>query len=553
MSIYTDNFETIFGTKSNIQALRNKVLNLAVRGKLVGQVQNDESATINIESIQKKISNKHKMIREYNGNYPFEIPTNWAWSDLASITSADLLSDGDWILSNDMSDSGEIKLIQLGNIGWCSYIEKGYKYLTLNKFKELKCKQILPGYLLINRLIADCMFVCKLPDIDGILITAVDACWIAPNEDFYNIDYLMYLLASPYFQESVKKLGKGMTRLRISKGNLINLPIAFPPLREQARIVTKIKSLMSEIDKLEDSIQNRIHLIKLLPQSIVDAIGGCKTGEELEVQLKFVIDNFESIFQTPESMQDLRNVILQLAIEGKLVPQDDSDEPADELIKKIDGEKLKMIKDGGIRNQPQLKPIEKDEIPFEISETWTWKRLGEICNKITDGEHISPFKTENGIPLLSAKNLYGGTLTFENIDYVSLRDAEKFRKRCNPECNDILIGGRGSIGNTVINDTDRLFCLMGSVILVKPLLMYPKYLFYLLKSNYGQIEMKGRSFQTAISALYLKDIVKIIVPIPPLQEQCRIVAKIESMFNLIEQMEMQLKRKSELIEKMAVM
>lgn len=172
------------------------------------------------------------------------------WTTLLNITNDSLLNDGNWILSEDMVQDGPVNLLQLGNIGDCCFKKTNYKHLSKEHFIELGCRQIYPGYLLINRLVADKMLSCIIPNIEGILITSVDACWVAPNEDVYNLKYIMYMLSSSYFQNEVKLKGKGVTRFRISKTNLISIPFPLPKKEKQDEIVEKIENAFVLIEKI---------------------------------------------------------------------------------------------------------------------------------------------------------------------------------------------------------------------------------------------------------------------------------------------------------------
>lgn len=250
-----------------IKLLKSKILDLAIRGKLVPQDPNDEPADVLLENIRKekeeqikqgkiKKDKKESIIFKGDDNsYYGNLPKNWTLTTLKEITNDKELNDGDWIVSDDMVDSGPVKLIQLGSVGFMNYIEKGFKYLTLDTFKRLNCSTIKENYLLINRIISDKMCCCMLPKIDGTLITTVDTCWISPNDNHYNIKYLMFVLSSPLFQSEVIYKSSGTTRKRISKLSLIDIQFPFPPIEEQNKIIDKVENIFKIIENIANAIK----------------------------------------------------------------------------------------------------------------------------------------------------------------------------------------------------------------------------------------------------------------------------------------------------------
>jgi len=239
-------------------------------------------------------------------------------------------------------------------------------------------------------------------------------------------------------------------------------------------------------------------------------------------------------------IKKLRELILELAVRGKLVPQDANDEPASELLKRIQAEKAKLVTEGkALKNKP-LPPIIEEEKPFGLPLGWNWSRLGSVSIKITDGEHISPNKTSSGMPLLTAKDVTNDGVIIDSPQYVSLEDGPRFRSRCDPERGDVLICSRGTIGRCAAVEIDEVFCLMGSVILVKTSKnIYYKYIVRYLQTEIAQKWMRGASSATAVSALYLKDVTKCLVPLPSIAEQQRIVAKVDELMALCDQLENQ--------------
>ena len=420
----------------NTQAIRRHIIDLAIQGKLSNEGSCD-----------------------------------WDNVSLSDITTPDYLNDGDWILSEDMVAYGDVKLIQLGSIGDNVFKQKNFKFITSQRFEELKCSEIRPGYLLINRLVnGDMMLSCLVPNIEGKLITSVDACWIAPNNNIYNLTYIMYAISSTQFQKKVKELGRGVTRFRISKKNLISISFPFPPLEEQKRIVAKLDEIFAELDKIDEK-QTRLATIQ----------------EKMEAK------------------------ILKLAIQGKLVEQRPEEGTGEELFKLIQKEKQELIKQGKIKKEKSLPVIEDDEIPFEIPSTWKWVRLGEII-QIKSGEMLTSSEMKNGlIPV------YGGNGVAGYHDKW-LVDEET-----------IVIGRVGFYCGSV-HITEKYAWITDNAFITHYSKSYinQKYLAFILK----QMNLGGKNNGVAQPVVSGKKIYPMFFPLPPLEEQKRIVAKLDELISL---------------------
>lgn len=225
----------------------------------------------------------------------------------------------------------------------------------------------------------------------------------------------------------------------------------------------------------------------------------------------------------------LRKSILQMAIQGKLVPQDPNDEPAAVLLEKIKAEKESLIKQGKIKKDKPLPPIADDEKPFDIPDSWEWVRLGDLANKFTDGTHSTPKYTQTGIPFLSVKDMSKGYLDFTNTKFISREEHEVLYKRCNPEKGDLLITKVGTTGVPVIVNTDKQFSLFVSVALMKFSQQYLSVAFLcnMINSPLVQEQAKENTRGVGNKNWVLDDIRNTIIPLPPLNEQKRIVEAIE--------------------------
>lgn len=491
--------------KNNIENIKAKILQLAISGKLVEQDPEDEPAEILYEKIQEekkelikknKISKKELNYKRYK-NGLVDIPKSWVWTDLGAIITSVNSGSGDWIVSKNMDDDGSIKLLQLGSIGFGKYKNKGFKYITEDMFDELNCKEIHPGDILINRIISDEMSVCIKPNLEGRVITSVDTFYIREKSDIYHNKYLLNLFLSPYFQKEVFEKKTGTTRKRISQNNLKKILIPLPPLNEQKRIVKKVDELFSLIDGMIDLKDGTINIIDLLEEKILD-----------------------------------------VAIKGKLVGQDSEDESANILYKKIQEQKEKLIKNKKIR-RINLSSIKKDEIPFEIPENWKWVKSNEILD-IRDGTHDTPKYVDKGIPLITGKNLRGNSIDFENTSKISEEDHKKIMERSYVQKNDLLMAMIGTIGNPVIVDTNKNFSIKNVALYkhYKKDFINPKYLLYYLL--YSENDMNKKASGGVQKFMSLTKLRNYLIPLPPLNEQKRIVKELDLIMDYIEKLRINL-------------
>ena len=252
--------------------------------------------------------------------------------------------------------------------------------------------------------------------------------------------------------------------------------------------------------------------------------------------------------------QQLKNSILQMAVQGKLVPQDPNDEPASVLLDRIRKEKEQLIKDGKIKKNKkesyifrgadnlhyeqigkEVKCIE-DELPFEIPNDWEYARLGTLLLKLTDGTHSTPKYIESGIPFVSVKDISSRYLDLTDTKYISIEEHNELYKRCDPQKGDILLSKVGTTGIPVLVDTDNIFSLFVSVALLKfnHADINPFFLIYLLSSPLVQNQCKENTKGVGNKNWVMRDIANTLVVIPPYNEQQRIVDKINELEPLID-------------------
>ena len=240
--------------------------------------------------------------------------------------------------------------------------------------------------------------------------------------------------------------------------------------------------------------------------------------------------------------QELKNSILQLAIQGKLVEQRPEEGTAEELYKQIQAEKQALIKAGKIKKDRRTDALDipkEDEIPFDIPETWKWTYLGSILNKLTDGTHRTPKYSTSGVKFVSVKDMSSGVLYLNNTKFITESEHEELFARCDPVKGDMLLSKVGTTGVPAIVDTDEPFSLFVSVALLKysHSCMDEAFLYYLLKSPLVQLQAAENTRGVGNKNWVLDAIAKTVVVLPPLAEQKRIVAKIEELLPLIDRYE----------------
>jgi len=234
--------------------------------------------------------------------------------------------------------------------------------------------------------------------------------------------------------------------------------------------------------------------------------------------------------------EQLKNSILQFAVQGKLVPQNRHDEPASELLKKIKVEKEQLIKEKGIKKRKAFLPITEEEKPFEIPDSWEWVRLMDISSKISDGSHNPPPNSLKGIPILSATNIYNNEVNIASATrWVTEIQWESENKRTNIEINDVLLTIVGTIGRTAIVKENLKFALQRSVCVIKPILVNSYFISWFLQSPISIQTMTEKAKGTAQVGIYLNTVNELLFPLPPLSEQQLIVDKIEELMPLVEQ------------------
>lgn len=241
-------------------------------------------------------------------------------------------------------------------------------------------------------------------------------------------------------------------------------------------------------------------------------------------------------------IKKLRELILELAVRGRLVPQHMSEGAGHDLVKECLHRREKLVSSKEIKKTKTAKAMPEEFVAFEGPLNWSMTQLGDLAYQITDGTHHTPKYQETGAAFISVKDIDGKTVSFEDCKYISPEEHQAINQRCNPEFGDLLICRIGTLGRATIVDTERPFSLFVSVGLIKTFqdLILPAYLHLALNSPFlvRQFDLiKAGGSHT--NKLNLGDLPSLIIPVPPTAEQHRIVAKVDELMGLCDALETQ--------------
>jgi type I restriction enzyme S subunit len=251
-------------------------------------------------------------------------------------------------------------------------------------------------------------------------------------------------------------------------------------------------------------------------------------------------DNLPLLAGSPNGIQKVRELILELAVSGKLVPRDASDEPASELLKRIAAEKTRLVAEGKLKKQKEIADISGSEKPFALPVGWTWAFWDTIALKIGDIDHKMPDTTSEGIPFVSPRDFYpGNVINFEGAKRVSVEDFERLSAKIKAERGDLIYPRYGTIGENILVEVERDFLVSYSCAVIKVAhgFIDPIYQFYVSMSGCIRKQAKAAENKTTQANVGIKSIQQYLFPIPPLAEQHRIVAKVDELMALCDRLE----------------
>lgn len=491
------------------EQLKASILQYAIQGKLVEQRPEEGTGE---ELYQKMQTDKQTLIREkkikkekplpdiIDNEIPFDVPESWKWVKVGNVGSWS--SGATPSRTNPAYYGGSIPWLKTGDLN-DGFIQEVPEYITDLALEKTSLRLNPIGSVLMAMYGAT---IGKLGILE-IPVTTNQACCACIPYAGMNNKYLFYYLMS--MRQSYIGMAEGGAQPNISKEKIVNSLIPLPPAEEQRRIVAKIEELLPYVDRYAAAYEK--------------------------------LEQFNAKF--PE---DMKKSILQYAIQGKLVEQRPEEGTGEELYRQIQTEKQQLIKTGKLKKTRALPTITGEEVPYDFPASWKVCYIDDIAfvTKLAGFEYtkyISDNLVPTGIPLFKGKNVQNGklVLSFESYIPESVSD-ELPRSQITKKC--LLTPYVGTIGNIAVFDGSfkaHLGSNVGKIELLNSdtqTFILEEYVLWYLKSTYGYAELTKYKKATAQESISIDAIRNVVIAIPPLEEQRRIVAKLEEILPLCERL-----------------
>lgn len=530
------------GSVYGVKKLRELILELAVRGKLVPQDPNDEPASELLKRIQAekaKLMAEGKLKKEKplapiaDEEKPFELPRGWEW-----VRVNDIGHDWGQKTPNQNFTYIEVSAIdnQLGLVLTPEVLNP--EDAPSRARKVVKKNTIIYSTVrpyLLNVAVIDTEF--KYEPIASTAFAVIQPYCEMPSR------YFLHYLRSPIFIKYVESVQTGIAYPAINDSQFYSGLLPLPPLTEQHRIVAKVDELMALCDQLEQQHSNAQQAHETLVSQLLATLTQSQNAAEFNANGQRIYAHFDLLFTTEASIDALKQTLLQLAVMGKLVPQDPDDEPASELLKRIQAEKAKLIAEGKLKKEKPLTPITDEEKPFELPHGWKWVRLSDVSTYIQYGYTDSANQINRDVLFLRITDIQDDFVDWSTV----------------PGCNSNL----NQVQDYLLSENDIVIARTGGTIgksyLVKNLTVDSIFASYLIRI--GKIESVNHKFKKLYfgSLLYWNQLYAnsmgtgqpnvngtalkgLLFSLPPIKEQHRIVAKVDVLMALCDQLKTRLQQ-----------
>jgi len=502
---FFEKFDQFASEPSAAKKMRELVLQLAVRGELVGQNPKDEPASKAIEKLVAQNGtgrNAKSLADEESADLPFAVPASWKWVRF-----------------------GDLVRIRTGKLDANAAVEGGeYPFFTCSKTPSQISTYSFDTSAVILAGNGDFNLKSYSGKFDAYQRTYV----IEPLG--WELGFCFWLISAQIKRITDNQRGSAIPYLRL--GDIADPLVPFPPLAEQKRIVAKVDELMALCDRLEAQQKERETLHATLARASLARFSDAPTLANLH----FIFHKSYAIFPA-----DLRKSILTLAFVGKLVSQNPNDEPASVLLEKARTEKARLIEAGLVKKEPWADKLKDATTLYELPSGWEWTHVSDVVEKVTVG-FVGSMKAEyreGGVPFLRCQNVRVNRYEPIGLTFVS-KEFHRSISKSTLRPGDVVVTRSGNVGVTcVIPDSLPEANCSDLVIVKRPLALIPAFLSYFINSiALGQIEAK--TVGIALTHFNTQSVAQLTVALPPLAEQRRIVSKVEQLMALVDALETQL-------------
>ncbi len=559
-ALLTDNLQLLAGAPNGIKKLRELILELAVRGKLVPQDPNDEPASELLKRIAEEKARlvaegkikKQKPLPEVDEEaLPFELPAGWKWSSLAQVAFVNP--------RNAAADSLEVSFVPMTFIGtgfdaqheqeprlW-GEVKQGFTHFAEG---DIGVAKITPCFENSKA----CVFSNLL---NGLGAGTTELHIVRPVSGTLDPRYVLAYLKSPQFLlVGETKMTGTAGQKRLPKDFVEANPFPLPPLAEQHRIVAKVDELMALCDRLEARQADAESAHAQLVQALLGSLTQARDAEDFAQSWQRLAEHFHTLFTTESSIDALKQTLLQLAVMGKLVPQDPSDEPASELLKRIAEEKARLVAEGKLKKQKPLAEIDESEMSFELPLGWKWQRFADFALDVSTGPfgsliHQSDY-VNGGVPLVNPSHMIDGRIVADSSVSL-LPDMAASLNSYRLSAGDIVMARRGEVGRAalVTEAEEGWLCGTGSFVLRFTSEISRAYVWILFRCHSVRTYLAGAAVGTTMVNLNHGILLKMPIAVPPITEQHRIVAKVDQLMALCDQLKTRLNQVRQVHEQLA--
>ena len=523
-----DHFDRISDVPDAISCLRRFVLDLAVRGKLVEQDPRDEPASEMLKRIQTekarlvKTGEKRKeepLPELCNEDRFFKLPSGWGWVRFGEIYS---LEYGDNLPAERRSNTGEYPVY--GSNG----IVGSHSVCFVNEPCIVVGRKGSAGAL-------------NLSLAGGCCVTDVAYYCVPPHGlDLAFTFKLFHTLG-------LDTLGKGI-KPGLNRNDAYLFPLALPPLAEQQRIVAKVDELMALCDRLELAQTERESQRDRLAAASLHRLHNGASADAFRDHARFYFNHLPRLTTRPEHIRQLRQSILNLAVRGKLVLQDPNDEPASELLSTIAKKRSKLLEQDYPNESEGSTQLRKQQNQFlpdglePLPHGWHWATLMQCSLLVVDCHNKTAPYSNSGIILLRTTNVRDGKLNLNEPKFVNEQAYKRWSARCQPEPGDILVTREAPMGEVCIIPNGMKICLGQRMMLVRLVsdTIDPQFMLYSLRDPGLMNRVQDKPVGATVQHLRVGGVETLLVPLPPLAEQQRVVAKADELMTLCDRLEAQL-------------